>query len=78
MFRSLAFLAFSLIPVGIASGQINLDQERFEELMSSVVPAEDSKLIDWIPDLLEAQKLALKQKKPMFIWSMDGNPLGCT
>ena len=27
--------------------------------------------------LVEAQNLAAKEKKPLFIWSMDGNPLGC-
>ena len=27
--------------------------------------------------VVEAQNLAAKEKKPLFIWSMDGNPLGC-
>ena len=33
--------------------------------------------IPWKVSLLEAQNLAAKEKKPLFIWSMDGNPLGC-
>jgi hypothetical protein len=28
--------------------------------------------------LLEAQRIAAEAKKPIFIWAMDGHPLGCT
>ena len=28
--------------------------------------------------VLEARQEAAKQKKPIFIWAMDGHPLGCT
>lgn len=55
-----------------------LDKERFAELMRTVIPKETTKQIDWYPDLLSAQKAAIEQEKPMFIWSMDGHPLGCT
>ena len=58
--------------------QEELSKKRFKELRESIVPAENLSPIDWQPDLLEAQKMALEQKKPMFIWSMDGHPLGCT
>jgi hypothetical protein len=34
--------------------------------------------IPWQTDLLVAQKLAVEQAKPIFIWAMDGHPLGCT
>jgi len=70
----LAFLQFS-IPL---HGQEKLDEDRFQELMNSTVPKEQLSQIDWQTDLLDAQKIALEQKKPIFIWSMDGNPLGCT
>jgi len=33
--------------------------------------------IPWKVSLVEAQNLAAREKKPVFIWSMDGNPLGC-
>ena len=61
-----------------AAAQYQLTEDRFQELMSSVEPAEQPDSIEWISDLLKAQKVALRQKKPMFIWSMDGHPLGCT
>jgi hypothetical protein len=28
--------------------------------------------------LLKAQQIAVEQSKPLFIWAMDGHPLGCT
>lgn len=34
--------------------------------------------IPWEMDLLKAQRMAVEQSKPIFIWSMDGHPLACT
>ena len=34
--------------------------------------------IPWRIDLLEAQNLAAEEGRPLFIWAMDGHPLGCT
>lgn len=34
--------------------------------------------IPWKISLLEAQAAAVEQQKPIFIWAMDGHPLGCT
>ncbi|HMP78579.1 MAG TPA: hypothetical protein PKD54_03950 [Pirellulaceae bacterium] len=36
------------------------------------------KSIPWQTDLLKAQQIAVEQSKPLFIWAMDGHPLGCT
>jgi hypothetical protein len=33
--------------------------------------------IPWKVSLVEAQNQAVRERKPIFIWSMDGNPLGC-
>ena len=34
--------------------------------------------IPWKISLLDAQRAAVSEKKPIFIWAMDGHPLGCT
>jgi hypothetical protein len=34
--------------------------------------------IDWQTDLWKARQMAAKQGKPIFIWEMDGHPMGCT
>ena len=33
--------------------------------------------IPWQTDLWEARKLARETGKPIFMWAMNGNPLGC-
>ena len=34
--------------------------------------------IRWHVDLTEARRVAVKEKKPLFLWAMNGHPLGCT
>ena len=34
--------------------------------------------IPWKIRLLDAQRDAAREGKPIFIWAMDGHPLGCT
>jgi hypothetical protein len=34
--------------------------------------------IPWLTDLWQARQLAARQGKPILLWEMDGNPLGCT
>lgn len=57
-----------------------LTDERFQELHAQLQPAEDElwRTIPWKIALLEAQQQASKEAKPIFIWAMDGHPLGCT
>lgn len=56
-----------------------LDQEEFKRLHRELVPQHETwATIPWHSNLLSAQRMAVKQKKPIFIWAMDGHPLGCT
>jgi hypothetical protein len=57
-----------------------LTRAEFEELHAELTAPTDEiwKTIPWHSDLLSAQRLAAKQRKLIFIWSMDGHPLGCT
>ena len=34
--------------------------------------------IPWEINLWEARQKASRQNQPLFIWAMNGNPLGCT
>ncbi len=36
------------------------------------------KAVPWQTDLRAACQLASEQGKPVFLWAMNGNPLGCT
>ena len=33
--------------------------------------------IPWMVDLWDARKKAARTGKPMMLWEMDGNPMGC-
>ena len=57
-----------------------LTDATFRELLTQLQPAIDEpwRTIPWKIALLDAQRNAAKENKPIFIWAMDGHPLGCT
>ena len=70
-------IANSLVPSVIAE---ELSEAEFQTLWTSLQPEPDQpwRTIPWRISLLEAQAAAAEQGKPIFIWAMDGHPLGCT
>ena len=62
------------------SRSLELTQERFEQLHREVRPNDQDpwRTIPWQTKVLEGQQLAAESQKPIFIWAMDGHPLGCT
>ena len=51
----------------------------FRQLHKELQPGDEPWLtIPWKIALLNAQQTAAKEDKPIFIWAMDGHPLGCT
>jgi hypothetical protein len=75
---SLTLLALSLLAQEPAPA--HLDAQEFTALHASIVPRDEEawQTIPWQIDLLAARTLAASSKKPLFIWSMNGHPLGCT
>lgn len=57
-----------------------LTEDAFQELRTQLQPAPEEAWLSvpWQIDLLAAQRLAAEQGRPLFIWAMDGHPLGCT
>ncbi len=57
-----------------------LNEAEFQSLHRQLQPPADApwRTIPWKITLLEAQRTAIQEKKPIFIWAMDGHPLGCT
>lgn len=51
----------------------------FEKLHKDLSPPADEvwQSIPWRTSLLEARAEAARDRKPLFMWSMDGTPLGC-
>lgn len=56
-----------------------LTRVEFLELHKELQPTDEPwRTIPWKIALLDAQRSAAELKKPIFIWAMDGHPLGCT
>ena len=57
-----------------------LTVEEFAKLHKELQPSKDDawRSIPWKVSLAEAVAQAAKEKKPVFMWSMDGHPMGCT
>lgn len=73
------FLITSLA-LGSAAQDESLTDERFRELHEQLQPSESERwrTIPWMTSVIDAQQAAAEGKKPIFIWAMDGHPLGCT
>ncbi len=58
----------------------DLTDEKVRQLLKELQPSADEpwRSISWRIDLLAAQRDAVNERKPIFIWAMDGHPLGCT
>jgi hypothetical protein len=51
-----------------------------QELLQLIAPSADESVwmqIPWETDLTKARERAAAEKKPLFLWEMDGHPLGC-
>ena len=63
-----------------ASFSEELTAEKFTKLHQELKPSDKDvwRTIPWKIRLLDAQQAAASEQKPIFIWAMDGHPLGCT
>ena len=62
-------------------GVASLSTAQFAALHDAVAPSgagERWAEIPWVPDLTTARQRASRERKPLLMWVMDGNPLGCT
>lgn len=57
-----------------------LTTAEFDTLHQQLQPSGEEvwRSIPWKISMLDAQAAAVREKKPIFIWAMDGHPLGCT
>jgi len=74
------FAVCGLVSVGaIAQDDEKLDDATFKKLHAELQPGDEAwRSIPWRTSLLQAQQDAAEEGKLIFIWAMDGHPLGCT
>jgi len=77
--RFASILVWTLASAAAVGAQA-LDDAGFAELQELLTPDPDAvwRSIPWRIDLLAAQTEAAEQRRPLFVWAMDGHPLGCT
>lgn len=57
----------------------SLPAEQWSKLHAGTLPpAEKWTEIPWETDITAARQRAAREGKPLFLWIMDGHPLGCT
>lgn len=78
MFTSFALLVSLTLPV--ADSDEPLTKAEFTKIHQQIVPTklERWQKIPWRIDFLAARTEAFKERKPIFLWAMNGHPLGCT
>ncbi len=69
-----------ILPLLLASTAHGLDEAAFQKLHRELQPNPKAtwRTIPWKTSVLAAQAEAARTGKPIFIWAMDGHPLGCT
>lgn len=68
-------------PKDVVNPPPELTEETFAKWFDACRPRVDEERwteIPWIGELWEARQKAYREKKPLFIWAMNGSPLGCT
>ena len=72
--------AFWLVPFLFVYATFGLTEAEFQKLHRELQPDPKAmwQTIPWKTSVLDAQAAAAREGKPIFIWAMDGHPLGCT
>lgn len=63
-----------------ASKSDRLTDVQFDLLTRSILPsAEEAKwrATAWLPSIDDGRTKAVNQNRPLFVWAMNGDPLGC-
>jgi hypothetical protein len=78
----LTLIALSLSSAAYAGSGDALNEKNLAALHGLVQPKPEEVIwkdsIPWRTDLWQARREAAAAGKPIFLWEMDGHPLGCT
>lgn len=73
-------LVLGALAFGASESPDPVDRAEFKKLFAKLVPKDVGRwqTIPWQTDLGKARELAVHERRPLFMWSMNGHPLGCT
>ena len=74
------FFGLAFVIAASSATADELTEADFLKIHAELQPDDSSlwRSVPWKTSVLSAQQIAAEQKKPIFIWAMDGHPLGCT
>ena len=80
---SIHIVCFAIVASAVTStvtAAEELTESKFQKLHAELQPDTSAlwRTIPWKTSVLNAQQIAADAQKPIFIWAMDGHPLGCT
>jgi hypothetical protein len=75
---SIIVILFAICTARAAERITSDNFERFYELAQPTAEEQSWRQIPWFTSLWEARIKANEVGKPILLWEMDGNPLGCT
>jgi hypothetical protein len=79
--RVLVVLTLAGIGSGYVAAADPIPTKEFQQLHARIKPHQGEEKwaqIPWLTSLWEARRRAAAEGKPILLWEMDGNPLGCT
>ena len=65
----------------LATSSAKITPLQFDQLRELCTPSKSASgwlELGWEIDLWKARERAAREGKPIFLWEMDGHPLGCT
>ncbi len=73
-------ILLGMVPLLFVQSALALTDAEFRKLHRELQPDPKAtwRTIPWKTSVLDAQAAAAREGKPIFIWAMDGHPLGCT
>ncbi|MDI9640907.1 hypothetical protein QPK87_18260 [Kamptonema cortianum] len=80
-FTRLAENAYNAFMIAILACFAMTAQPSLDSRIQSVLPSTEEEkwlTIPWRTDLNEARLASFEQRKPIFMWIMNGHPFGCT
>lgn len=81
MLRWIVVAALVLVPVAARGAPDEAPDKALEKDIQRVLPTEDEDLwlaIPWEQNIMRGRAESRRTGKPMLLWIMDGNVLGCT
>ena len=69
----------AILPIATSTAEVS--EAQFDALFKLCIPAKSASgwlELGWEIDLWKARERAAREGKPIFLWEMDGHPLGCT